>query len=98
MQSLRKKKYKFSSTKNAQLIEERNISFEEIIEAIMDGKTLTLKPHHNQTQYSHQELIYVYLKEQVFIVPCVKEDENTFFLKTIYPSSKIRDLYFPKLK
>ena len=92
------KKYRFNKEKDLKLLENRDIGFQKIIDAIMEGKTLDFKKHHNQNLYSHQHIIYVHIEDQVYAVPCVKEGKDGFFLKTIIPDSKTRDVFFPDQK
>ena len=98
MQHLQLKKYRFNKEKDLKLLEERGIGFQKVIDAIMDGKALDLRKHHNQSRYSHQDIIYVYIEDQVYAVPSVKEGKDGFFLKTIIPDSKMRDEFFPENK
>ncbi len=85
--------YQFSAEKNQQLIRERNISFEEIIAAIHNGKLLDILKHPNQEQYSHQYLYVIDINEYVYLVPFVKKDEGEIYLKTIFPSRKLTKKY-----
>lgn len=96
MQHLCGKKYRFNEEKNLKLLETRKIGFVQIIDAIMEGKVLALKKHHNQEKYPNQEVIFVHLDDKVFYVPCIDEGNGSIFLKTIYPSSKARDFYLSK--
>ncbi len=98
MHRLHKKKYSFNTEKDSKLLQERGIGFEKIIDAITSGNVLDFKPHHNQENYPHQDIIYVHVNEKAFMVPCIQEDEDSIFLKTIYPSSKARDRYLPSKK
>lgn len=98
MQHLLTKKFRFNEEKNLKLIETRQVSFVQIIDAIMDGKVLAFKQHHNQKDYPNQNVIFVHINEKVYYVPCVYESNNSMFLKTAYPSSKARDLFFPDYK
>ena len=98
MQHLQLKKYRFNKEKDLKLLEERNIGFQKVIDAIMEGKALDFKKHHNQKRYSHQNIIYVHIEDQVYAVPCVKEEKDGYFLKTIIPDSKMRDVFFSNKK
>jgi len=100
MHSLQHKKYRFSSEKDLQLLQmpDRLIGFKQIIEAIIKGDVLDIRTHPNKIKYPHQYIIYVHIEEKVYAVPCVEEGEDGLFLKTIYPSSKMRDEFFPKKK
>ena len=90
MQHLLNKKYRYNAEKNLKLLETRNIGFVQIIDAIMDGKVLAFKKHHNQKDYPNQNVIFVHIDDKIYLVPCVDEDNNSIFLKTIYASDKAR--------
>lgn len=91
-----KLQYEFSADKNQQLIEGRNVSFEEVVTALENGKLLDVMRHYNKTKYPHQEIYIVDINEYVYLVPFVKKDENTVFLKTIFPSRKLTKKYLHK--
>lgn len=86
-------KYRYNFEKNALLLASRGIGFEEIILAIQQGNLLEIINHHDQHKYSYQKQIIVRILDEVYIVPFVFEDENTVFLKTLYPSRKARKNY-----
>jgi len=88
-----KQRYDFSPEKNEQLINERGISFEAVIMAIEDGSVLDIIPHPNSSKYSHQEMYVLALNNYVYLVPFVKKDEETIFLKTIFPHRKLTKRY-----
>jgi hypothetical protein len=52
--------YAYSPEKNLKLIQERNISFEEIIAAIVNGQILGIEEHPNQKKYGRQRIYVVY--------------------------------------
>jgi len=86
--------YVFSAEKNQILLQERGISFEEIILAIHDAERLLEIIHHpNQKKYPNQKMYVVEVNEYVYLVPFV-EEENTIFLKTIFPSREAKKKYF----
>lgn len=74
----------------------RHISFEKIIEAIEQGFLLDVKPHPDQKRYAHQEMYVVEIEGYAYVVPFV-QDENTVFLKTIFPSRKANKKYLSNL-
>jgi hypothetical protein len=88
-----KKQYDFSIGKNQQLIKERGISFEEVIAAIREGAVLDVLPHPNSDKYPHQEMYLLNMSGYVFVVPFVRKDKNTVFLKTIFPHRKLTKQY-----
>ena len=73
--------------KNRILIEERGISFEDIIFCLQSGGLLDDIAHPNQEKYSHQRMFVVAVDEYVYLVPYVENDAE-IFLKTIVPSRK----------
>jgi uncharacterized DUF497 family protein len=86
------KRYEWNEEKNRLLRKERGISFEEIIEALKQGKLLDRYKHPNEEQYCHQEIMVVEVDDYAYLVPFV-EDEEKFFLKTIYKSRKATKKY-----
>ena len=85
--------YTFSPEKNIKLIEERNISFEEIIAAIENNHIADILEHPNQKKYGNQKIYVVFVKEYVYLVPFVVESDGNIFLKTIIPSRKAKKKY-----
>jgi hypothetical protein len=83
--------YSFDPAKNAWLIRERNISFEQIISLIEGGKLIQILAHPNEAKYPNQLLYEVDVDGYIFIVPVVRKGKN-LFLKTIYPSRKATKL------
>lgn len=88
--------YEFSIEKNQLLMEERNISFQEVILALNNGKLLETIDHHNLTKYPNQKIYVVEVNDYVYLVPFVRKDEQTVFLKTIIPSRKVTKIYLGK--
>ena len=78
--------------KNRKLIEERGISFEEIIFSLQSGCLLDDVLHPNQEKYSHQRMFIVAIDDYVYLVPYVENDEE-IFLKTVVPSRKATKQY-----
>ncbi len=85
--------YNYSPEKNLKLIQERNISFEEIIVAIENGLILDVIEHPNKKKYGNQKMYVVYAKEYVYLVPFIIEANGDVFLKTIIPSRKAKQKY-----
>jgi len=85
--------YTFSPEKNRKLIEERNISFEEIIAAIEDNQIVDILEHPNQKKYGNQKIYVIRLKEYIYLVPFITDNDSNIFLKTIIPSRKAKKKY-----
>ncbi|WP_341788308.1 MULTISPECIES: hypothetical protein [unclassified Rickettsia] len=90
-------KFRYNHEKNAKLLLERNIGFDEIIQSLNDGNLLGIRLHYNQAKYKGQKIFYVRITDQVYVVPYVKEDDGTIFLKTLYPSRKAKKEFLTKL-
>src|SRR4051812_9924133 len=89
----KKQQYNFSPEKNQQLINERGISFEEVMAAIEEGAVLDVVPHPNPAKYPNQEMYVVNINNYVYLVPFVRKDKSTVFLKTIFPHRKLTKHY-----
>jgi hypothetical protein len=85
--------YDFSADKNQLLIEQRGISFEEVIMAIESGAVLDILPHPNPAKYPGQEMYVVLINDYIYIVPFVTKDADHVFLKTIFPHRKLTKQY-----
>lgn len=88
--------YEYSASKNIQLINERHISFEEVIAALENEQLLDVIVHPNQKKYPNQQMYVVQINSYVYLVPFVEVDERTVFLKTIFPSRKAKKQYIEK--
>ena len=80
------KKFEWNQKKNIRLKRERDISFEEIVFAIGNGSLLD---EVERPSKRNQGLLVVYLKDYIYIVPCVKGKGDSIFLKAIIPSRKV---------
>lgn len=85
--------YEFSADKNQQLIKERGISFEDVVVALSNGKLLDIIVHHNTSKYPKQEIYLLDINGYAYLVPFVRKDKQTVFLKTIFPSRKMTKMY-----
>lgn len=89
------KYYAWDEDKNNLLKETRNISFEEIVLSLSNNKLLEIVEHPNKEKYPNQRIFIVEVKDYAYIVPFV-EDEEKYFLKTIYPSREATKKYLNK--
>lgn len=81
------KTYNWNIQKNIWLKENRKITFEEVVLAIVQHKIKEVYDHPNQTKYPGQKIYEVEIDVYVFLVPFI-ESEFELFLKTIIPSRK----------
>ena len=86
------KSYVWNNEKNKLLQNERGISFEDIVNAISNGDLLDSIKNPSSEKYSSQSVFIVNVKGYVYCVPYV-EDETSIFLKTIFPSRKMKKRY-----
>ena len=86
------KLFDWDPEKNKQLIQERGISFEEVIFHLQSNGLLDDIAHPNQEEYSHQRMFIVVIESYAYLVPYVESDEH-IFLKTIIPSRKATKQY-----
>jgi uncharacterized DUF497 family protein len=84
--------YAFDPEKNAWLIRERGISFEQIIALIEGGKLIRVLEHRDPQKYPDQLLYEVDVDGYIHVVPVVRQGQS-LFLKTIYPSRKATRKY-----
>ena len=91
------KKFRFNEDKDKILKEKRGLGFKNIIKEINKGKLIKIIDNQNKKQYLKQKIYLILIKDYVFAVPCI-EEEQYIFLKTIYPSRKYTKKYLIKIK
>ena len=91
------KYFDWDELKNTILKAEREVGFEDVLTAIDEGKLLDDIPHPNQKQYKKQRILIVNINGYAFLVPYIEDDEK-YFLKTIYPSRKFTRKYLLRSK
>ena len=89
------KYFDWDELKNIKLKAEREIGFEDVLTAIDEGNLLDDITHPNQKQYKGQRIFIVQINDYVFLVPYM-EDNEKYFLKTIYASRKFTSKYLSK--
>lgn len=85
--------FAWSHEKDRILKAQRKVSFNDAANAIREGRVVDLLPHHNQERYPGQEIYYVQIRGYIYMVPFVKEEDGTEFLKTVIPSGKATRRY-----
>jgi len=73
-------------------MEERGLSFEDIVFYLQRDKLLDDIEHPNKEKYPNQRVFVLNIDEYVYLVPYV-EDQNEIFLKTVIPSRKATKQY-----
>jgi uncharacterized DUF497 family protein len=87
----------WNAFKNHQLIEQRGISFDEVVFYIQQGSLLDDIKHPNSNRYPNQRVFVVDTKGYVFLVPYI-ENQDEIFLKTVIPSRKATKQYLGETK
>jgi uncharacterized DUF497 family protein len=80
-------------TKNAKLLKERGVSFEDVVERIVAGGVLDILEHHTRR---NQKIFVMTLKGRIHAVPFLSDEDGNIILKTIYPSRKLERRYGKK--
>jgi len=87
-------KYDFSREKDALLKQTRGIGFSDVIEATKKGKLLDDIEHFNKKKYPNQKILIIKVEKKIYAVPYVIDNKKKReFLKTIYPSRKLKKMY-----
>ena len=86
-----KRLYRWNPEKNAKLLRERGISFEEIVLHLEQRHLLGVV--RGQGRHADQKQLVVEVNKYVYIVPFIEEDGGHCFLKTIIPSRKLTKKY-----
>ncbi len=84
--------FAWNPEKNEELIKERGISFERIIQHIENKQVLDVIKHPNTSKYPNQRMFILEIDNYAYLVPFV-ENNSEVFLKTIIPSRKATKKY-----
>jgi len=88
--------FRWDPQKNALLMRERGLCFEQVVLAVEGGDLLQVIAHPQPARYPNQKIMVVAMDGYAFLVPFVQEEDG-YFLKTIIPSRKAtRDFLDPK--
>lgn len=86
--------YDFDPNKNAWLIENRHISFEEIITVLETIGPIDVL-NHPAEKYAHQKIYVIEIDDYAYLVPFV-EGNGKIFLKTAFPNRDATKKYLKK--
>ena len=89
------KPFDWSEEKNKWLKKERDISFEQVVLSVENGKLFDVIRHPNPAKYENQCIYVIEIEGYAYMVPYV-ENDDVIFLKTIFPSRKYTKLYIKK--
>ena len=84
---------KFNEEKNQLLKASRVVSFDDVLKAIKNGKSLADISHPSK-KYPHQRMYVVEIQGYAYAVPYViSTKKQEIFLKTVYPSRLLTKKY-----
>ena len=86
------KYFEWDPDKNRQLLEEREVSFEDVVYFLLNDGLLDDIVHPNQKKYPNQRVFIVDVDGYAYLVPYV-DLKDTAFLKTVIPSRKATKKY-----
>lgn len=81
-------KFEWSEDKNSVLRTQRGITFEQVVLAVESGQIVSVEQHPDQAKFPDQWMLVVDIEGYLCRVPFVWQDQDSVFLKTIYPSRK----------
>ena len=84
--------YRWDVAKNNKLIQERGVSFEEVLLAIERGHLLDIIENPNQEKYSGQKVFVIERNRYFCALPLIYR-EGDIFLRTLIPTRKLTKRY-----
>lgn len=81
------KPFRWNAEKNEQLMQERGISFEQMVIAMEAGGLLDILAHPNAAKHPKQKILVVNSGGYAYLLPFVEAPDH-YFLKTAIPSRK----------
>ena len=81
---------RWSEEKNKILKSSRGLSFEQVVAAIGSDELLGIVPHPSK---AGQVVLIVRIEDYVCACPAVPTKDGGYFLKTLYPSRKLKKHY-----
>ena len=88
--------FDYSEEKDLILKATRGISFEDVIEALGNGKLID-DIDQESSKYPNQKILVVEINNYIYVAPYVIDvKRNKFYLKTVYASRKLNKKYLKK--
>lgn len=88
--------FDYSEEKDLILKATRGISFEDVIEALGNGKLID-DIDQESSKYPNQKILVVEINKYIYVAPYVIDvKRNKFYLKTVYASRKLTKKYLKK--
>ena len=80
----------WDQNKSIKLKLERNITFEQIAEMILEEEYIDILEH---TKRKNQKIFIIEINNYIHAVPFIIDEEDNIVLKTAYPSRKLQKKY-----
>ena len=80
----------WDQNKSVKLKLERNITFEQIAEMILEEEYIDILEH---TKRKNQKIFIIEINNYIHAVPFIIDEEDNIVLKTAYPSRKLQKKY-----
>jgi len=71
---------------------DRQISFEDVFLAMQGDNFSYIDNHYNPEKYFNQKILFIEIRNYIYIVPFIENDEE-IFLKTVIPSRKYTKIF-----
>ena len=91
------KYFDWDPAKNLWLKEKRGLCFDDILPTLESHNYVAIIPHPNPNRYPNQKMYIVEIEEYIYLIPHV-DDGNKIFLKTIFASRRMTEIYKNKKK
>jgi uncharacterized DUF497 family protein len=78
----------WNEVKNDLLKKERGVSFEMVVDAILNNRLIDVIKHPNVKKYENQKIYVFDFKGYCYLVPFIETSDGNIFLKTVFPSRK----------
>ncbi len=72
--------------------DDRKICFEDVFLAMQEDNFIHIEKHYNSEKYPNQKILFIEIRNYIYIVPFV-EDDKEMFLKTVIPSRKYTKIF-----
>jgi uncharacterized DUF497 family protein len=83
--------FEWDEKKNREIKEKRGVTFEDVVDAVENGRILFFGKDKRQDKYPGQYLLVVEIDNYPWVVPCEFRG-NRLRLITVYPSRKYKHL------
>lgn len=84
--------FEWDAAKNEKLLEERGLSFDDVVKAIRTGKLLDVYDHPNKERFPNQRIYVLDIGGYACLCPHERRDKSIHLI-TVFPNRKATELY-----